>query len=507
LSMEKIHQELIAQKLALPSRQVAAVVDLLDEGSTVPFIARYRKEATGGCDEVMIAAIRDRIARLRELEKRREAILSGLEERGQLTDELKERILACMTLAALEDTYLPYRLKRRTRATVARERGLEALAEEILQQDGRNLFQAAQLFIDPEKGVETADDALAGARDIIAERINEDPAVRERMRSLYLHHALVRSRVIPGREEAGAKYRDYYQWEEPLASIPSHRMLAIRRGEKEDILSFSIEPPEGEALDILEEHMIVEEGEAAEQIRLAIRDGYRRLLGLAMETETRAWVKERADRQAIDVFAANLRELLLSPPLGRKRVLAIDPGFRTGCKMVVLSEQGSLLHHETLFFHQSVERDKSEGKKLMELCRVLAVQAIAIGNGTAGRETEDLLRRLDLPSSIPVIIVSESGASVYSASEVAREEFPDQDVTVRGAISIGRRLIDPLAELVKIDPKSIGVGQYQHDVDQTALKSALDDVVSHCVNLVGVEVNTASRELLAYVSGLGSRLA
>jgi uncharacterized protein len=506
--MTDFHVTQIAGELGLAAAQVQAVAGLLAEGGTVPFVARYRKEATGSLDEVAITAIRDRLAQLAELDQRRTAILASLEERGLLTDELRARVLAAATLAALEDVYLPFRPKRRTRAMLARERGLEPLAERLWAQDPRTDPEAqAAPFVDPERGVPDVAAALAGARDILAERVNEDADGRAELRTLYRERAVVRSRVVKGREQEGAKYRDYFDATEPATQAPSHRMLALRRGEAEGFLTLELAPPPEPALACLEARFVRGPGAAAEQVRAAVHDSYKRLLGPALETELRLWTKQRADEQAIRVFAANLRQLLLAPPLGRKRVLAVDPGFRTGAKLVCLDPQGQLAAHDVIFPTHG-ERGAAEAAAVVRtLCQRHAVETIAVGNGTAGRETEAFLRGLELPGAPAVVMVNESGASIYSASEVAREEFPDQDVTVRGAVSIGRRLQDPLAELVKLDPKSIGVGQYQHDVDQGELRRSLDDVVASCVNAVGVEVNTASRQLLAYVSGLGPQLA
>ncbi len=502
------HIQIIAQELSLTEKQVQACAALLDEGATVPFISRYRKEATGSLDEVAVTAIRDRLAQLRELDKRREAILKSLEETGKLTDELKEKVLAAPNMTVLEDIYLPYRPKRRTRTMIAREKGLEPLALRLFSQEaGIDPAAEAAAFIDKEKGVESGDDALSGARDIIAEWMNEDQVGRSKMRELYASRGQFKARIMTGKEEEGIKYKDYYGWQEPVAGAPSHRILAMRRGEKEGFLIMRVAPPEEEALALLESLFIKGDNPASQQVKLAVHDCYKRLLSLSMETEVRLATKERADAEAIRVFVENLRQLLLSPPLGQKNVLAIDPGFRTGCKVVCVDRQGKLLHNDTIFPHFSEKKVDEAGTKIIDLCKKFHIEAIAIGNGTAGRETETFVRQLGLPASLQIVMVSESGASVYSASDVAREEFPDRDVTVRGAVSIGRRLMDPLAELVKIDPKSIGVGQYQHDVDQTALKRSLDDTVVHCVNAVGVEVNTASKELLTYVSGLGPQLA
>ncbi|MEW5923513.1 MAG: Tex family protein [Candidatus Zixiibacteriota bacterium] len=505
--MDNIHIAAIAAELNLNERQVKATVTLLDDDATIPFIARYRKEATGSLDEVTITAIRDRIAQLRELDKRREAILKSLEERELLTDELKEKINAAATMAELEDIYLPFRPKRRTRATIAIERGLEPLAELIFAQEDIDPFKEAAAFIDPEKQVETVDDALAGARDIIAAWVSEDADARAKMRKLFTDEGMLRSKVILGKEEEGKKYSDYFEWEEYLAEAPSHRILAIRRGEEEGFLSMSLLPPDEDALAILHEMFVSADNAAADQVKMSIDDGYKRLLAPSMETEMRADSKKTADTEAIRVFVENLRELLMAPPLGRKRIMAVDPGFRTGCKIVCLDSQGQLDHHIAVYPHGSDFQRESAAAEIRSLCEKFKVQVVAIGNGTAGRETEEFIRSLELPGHILIEMVNESGASIYSASEVAREEFPDYDVTVRGAVSIGRRLMDPLAELVKIDPKSIGVGQYQHDVDQGSLKLSLDDTVMSCVNAVGVEVNTASKEILTYISGLGPQLA
>ena len=505
--MESTHVVKIAEELKFTPQQVTATVNLLDEEATVPFIARYRKEMTGSLDELAIMAIRDRIAKLRELDKRREAILRSLEERGLLTDELKGKIDAAEAMAVLEDIYLPFRPKRRTRATIARERGLEPLAELLYAQDPIDPEEEAKKFIDPEKEVVSIEEALAGARDIIAEWVSEDAEARAGMRRLFTEQGTIRSRVISGMEEEGAKFSDYFEWEEPIASAPSHRILAMLRGEAEGFLSLKIAPPKEEALDILRVFFVIGDNAASGQVRLAVEDSYDRLLGPSMENEIRADAKKRADEEAVHVFAANLREILMASPLGQKRVMAVDPGFRTGCKVVCLGEQGRLLHHLTIYPHGSKGERDNAGAEIEFLCKEYRIEVIAVGNGTAGRETEAFVRELNLPETVLIEMVNEAGASVYSASEIAREELPDQDVTVRGAVSIGRRLMDPLAELVKIDPKSIGVGQYQHDVDQGLLKQGLDDVVVSCVNTVGVEVNTASRQLLTYVSGLGPHLA
>ncbi len=501
------HAKKIATELKIRVDQVTATVSLLDESATVPFIARYRKEMTGSLDEVAITDIRDRLIQLRDLDKRREAILKSLTERDLLTDELKRDIEAAETMAALEDIYLPYKPKRRTRAAIARERGLEPLAELILEQDDIDPVAEAEAYVDSEREVPTTDDALAGARDIIAEWINEDSAIRARMREIYSEQAVIRTVGVPGKETEGAKFSDYYDWEEALAAAPSHRVLAMRRGETEGVLRVKISPDDDQAIGILESSYVDGNSAASEQVRLACEDCYKRLLGPSMETETRSESKSRADLEAIRVFAQNLRELLMAPPLGRKNVMAIDPGFRTGCKLVCLDRQGKLLHHSAIFPHTGQRQRDDAAMEVKALCDQYQCKVIAIGNGTAGRETESFVRGLDLAGKPVIQMVNESGASIYSASEAARKEFPDHDVTVRGAISIGRRLMDPLAELVKIDPKSIGVGQYQHDVDQTELKQGLDDTVMSCVNGVGVEVNSASSQLLTYVSGLGPALA
>jgi uncharacterized protein len=498
----------IADDLKIDTKQVKATVDLLDEGGTVPFISRYRKEMTGSLDEVQIMAIKTEIERLRQLEQRRESILKSIEGQGKLTDELKDKILEADTLSKLEDLYLPYKPKRRTKATIAREKGLEPLAQLILEQKESDVFAQALQYVNKEKDVENPEDALQGARDIIAEVISEEANVRESLRQLFKTTAVIKSRVIKGKEEAGEKFEDYFEWEEKLSTCPSHRMLAMRRGEKEDFLIIDIGVDEESAHDILKKYFIKSRGECAEQIKLAIEEGYKRLLQPSIEAEIRLFTKGQADEKAIQVFADNLRELLLASPLGQKNILGVDPGFKSGCKVVALNAQGKLLEETVIYPHEPQRRTVEAENIVLAYCAKHNIEAIAIGNGTASRETEQFIRGIDvLPKSIPVIVVSEAGASVYSASEVAREEFPDKDLTVRGAVSIGRRLADPLAELVKVDAKSIGVGQYQHDVDQVALKNKLDDVVMSCVNSVGVELNTASKQLLAYVSGIGDTLA
>jgi len=505
--MIESHVKKVAGELGLNGKQVRAASDLLDQGSTVPFIARYRKETTGSLDEVAIAAIRDRMTQLRELDKRRESILKTLAEGGQLTEELKHKILAAETMALLDDVYLPYRPKRRTRSTVAQERGREPLARVIYAQDFSDPVAEAVKFVDLDKGLNSADDAISGARDIIAEWINEDAATRSQIRDLFRVHGILRSKEARDKKPEGAKYLDYFDWSEPLTSVPSHRLMAMMRARREGFLSVHAAPPEDAALAILETNFVRGTGPSSQQVRLAAIDSYKRLLAPSMETEMLSNAVEDAEGKAVKVFADNLRQLLLEAPMGQKNVLAIDPGFRTGCKVVVLDGQGQLMHNDVIYPHMPQQQEKEAGKKILDLCERFGVEVIAIGNGTAGRETESFVRKLKLPGKVSVIMVNESGASVYSASEAAREEFPDQDVTVRGAVSIGRRLMDPLAELVKIDPRSIGVGQYQHDLDQTVLKKKLDEVVESCVNMVGVDVNTASKALLSYVSGLGPKLA
>lgn len=503
--MNTKHDNRIATELGLKPAQVQAVAGLIAEGGTVPFIARYRKEATGSLDEVAVTAIRDRLDELAELDKRREAILTSLTGRELLTPELESAIAGALDKAALEDIYLPYRPKRRTRASMARERGLEPLSKALLEQRGRDPLALARSFVDPGKSVPDTDAALAGARDIIAEELSEDAILRSVLRDLFVRRGRFRSKVARGKEEAGAVYRDWFDWDEPLRTIPGHRVLAMFRGEAEGFLSLSLRPEESEMLDLLRRRVLRGKGTDTAQVDLALTDGCKRLLAPSLENEVRAEIKSRADAEAIRVFAANLRGLLMAPPLGQKRVLALDPGFRTGAKLVVLDAQGGLQHHTAIYPTGSDAQRAAAAQTLRKLCQTHAVQAIAIGNGTASRETEAFVRALDL--GLPIILVNESGASIYSASEVARAEFPDLDLTVRGAVSIGRRLMDPLAELVKLDPKSIGVGQYQHDVDQSGLRRALDDTVMSCVNAVGVDVNTASQELLTFVSGLGPALA
>jgi uncharacterized protein len=497
----------IANELSINVKQVNAAVELLDDGGTVPFISRYRKEATGELDEVAIAAIRDRIIQLRELDKRKEAILASLEKQEVLTPELRKKVEQAEVLSVLEDIYLPYKPKRKTKASIAKEKGLEPLATQIYKQGAFDIDVEANKYVNPEKGVEEIEQALQGARDIIAEWINENAEVRERIRKLFLNQGVVTSKLIKGKEQAGQKFKDYFEWEEPIKKVPSHRMLAMRRGEKEMILSLDISPEEGVANESIERLVVKGSNETTEHIQKAIKDCYKRLLKPSMETEVRLHAKHSADDEAIKVFSENLKNLLLSAPMGEKKVMAIDPGFRSGCKVVCLDEQGAFHKFEAIYPHEPQRQTTKAGQTIKALCERYEIEAIAIGNGTAGRETETFVKNIGLDKKITIVMVNESGASIYSASEVAREEFPDQDLTVRGAVSIGRRLMDPLAELVKIDAKSIGVGQYQHDVDQSSLKKGLDDVVMSCVNTVGVELNTASKELLSYVSGLGSNLA
>ena len=496
----------LSQTLNLPEQAVANTLKLLAEGATIPFISRYRKEATGGLDEVQIAAIDTAYTKLQELQKRKDTILATIEEQGKLTDELRIRIAKCLDSTELEDIYLPYKPKRRTRAEIARTKGLEPLAKMLMAQNSSGVESMALRFVKGE--VKDADEALQGARDIIAEWVNESERSRNTIRNLFAREARITSKLIAGKETEADKYRDYFDWSEPLARCSSHRMLAIRRGENEGFLRVSIAPADDTvAIERLERQYVRSSGECAEQIALAVRDSYKRLLRPSIETEFANSSKTKADEEAIRVFAANLKQLLLAAPLGQKRVLAIDPGYRTGCKVVCLDAQGNLLHNETIYPHPPKSDYAGAARKLIRLVEQYKIEAISIGNGTASRETEQFVTSQRYDRKLQVFVVSEDGASIYSASQVARDEFPDYDVTVRGAVSIGRRLMDPLAELVKIDPKSIGVGQYQYDVDQKELKSSLDRIVEHCVNSVGVNVNTASKHLLTYVSGLGATLA
>jgi len=500
--MTNSYEQRLASQLTIPARQIASTLSLLEGGATVPFIARYRKEATGGLDEVQIAAIKDQYQKLLDLDKRRDAILKSIEEQGKLTPDLRKKLDGAVSLTELEDLYLPYKPKRKTRATIAIEKGLEPLARLIFAQreTERHLEQKALTYLNDQ--VESVDEALQGARDIIAEWISEDTDARQRIRNLFEREAIIRSVIKKGKEADGLKYKDYYDFAEPLRRVPSHRLLAIRRGEAEGILSVGIAPDESAALERLERQLL--RGHSSTQMTLALKDSYKRLIKPSIETEFDKLSKDKADGEAIKIFADNLRQLLLSPPLGQKRVLAIDPGYRTGCKVVCLDAQGALLTNDVIYPDRQTAQ---AGQTVQALVRKHQIETIAIGNGTAGRETEQFIKGLSFDQPVTVFMVSEQGASVYSASEVARQEFPDYDVTVRGAVSIGRRLMDPLAELVKIDPKSIGVGQYQHDVDQNELKEGLDTVVESCVNQVGVHLNTASSHLLRYVSGLGPQLA
>lgn len=503
----KNYAALIAEELGLTEHQVKNTLDLLESGATIPFIARYRKEVTDSLDEVQIAAVRDLYAKWQELDKRRSVILDSIAEQGKLTPELAEKINNALKMSELEDLYLPYRPKRKTRASVAVERGLEPLAKIIMRQGLIDLKSTAAKFVNPEKSVETFEEALAGARDIMAEWVSENVGVRERLRIQFRNYAVISSKVVKNKEEEGEKYAIYFNASEKLAKVPSHRMLAMFRGEEEGFLQLNIAPDEEKALEMIKRFYLRGENDCSRQVEYSIEDAYKRLLQPQMETEMRKYYKEKADTEAIKVFVTNLRQLLMAPPMGQKTVLALDPGFRTGCKLVILDKQGKLLHTETIYPHPPHSQYKLASDKLKRLVLQYKVDAIAIGNGTAGRETENFVRHIPFERDVMAVVVNESGASVYSASEVARAEFPDYDVTVRGAVSIGRRLMDPLAELVKIDPKSIGVGQYQHDVNQNRLQSSLHETVESCVNSVGVEVNTASKELLSYVSGLGPGLA
>lgn len=500
------HIQIVAKELAVSNKQVEATLELLDGGATVPFISRYRKEATGSLDEVQVAAIRDRIAQLRELDKRRESILKSIKDQGKLTDELEKQINEALTLTELEDIYLPYKPKRKTRASVAKEKGLEPLAVQLFEQNKFDVFAEAEKFIDAEKGVNNTEEALTGARDIMAEWVSENKDARVKIRTLFVDKGSITTKVIESKKEEAQKYKDYFEWSEPIKTAPSHRLLAMRRGEKEGFLLLDMLPEEEAAISILEDQFVKGRNEATEQVKLAVKDSYKRLLRPSIETEVRISTKEKADEEAIKVFADNARQLLMAPALGEKTVLALDPGFRTGCKAVILDKQGKLLENDTIYPHEPQRKTSEAAATIKYAVEKFKIEAIAIGNGTAGRETEEFVRSLKLPN-VQIVMVNESGASIYSASEVAREEFPDKDVTVRGAVSIGRRLMDPLAELVKVDPKSIGVGQYQHDVDQNKLQHSLDDVVISSVNSVGVELNTASKQLLSYVSGLGDTLA
>ncbi|MDO9509313.1 MAG: Tex family protein [Thermovirgaceae bacterium] len=510
--MDNRHAAAIAAELKIKEEQVRQTGELIEEGCSVPFIARYRKEATGSLDEVAVLSIRDRLVQMEELDKRRSAILKSLSERELLTEDLEKAVMSASNMTALEDIYLPYRPKRRTRATIAVEKGLEELAILLMKSASGEFplldpLTEASRFINEEKGVFSVEDALGGARDIVAERVSEDKRTRSSLRAIFARNGRLTSRVNKGKEEKGPKYRDYFNLEEPARSAPSHRILAVFRGEKEGILSVSAQPPAELAIREMEKLFIREVNAASEEVRKAVIDGYARLAAPSMETELKNALKLKADREAIRVFAANAREVLMAPPLGCASIMAVDPGIRTGCKIVVLDEQGRLLIDDVIYPFSGKKAEDEAGRKVLDILGRHHVDAVAVGNGTAGRETEAFLKGLSLPGGPPVILVNESGASIYSASKAARDEFPDKDVTVRGSVSIGRRLQDPLSELVKIDPKSIGVGQYQHDVDQKMLMQSLEDVVVSCVNSVGVDLNTASPHLLSYVSGLGLSLA
>lgn len=497
--------QIIAKELQLADEQVARTIQLLEEGATIPFISRYRKERTGGLDEIQIGAIQERLEQLKELEKRKETILRVIGEQDKLTPELERRIRDSWNATEIEDLYLPFRPKRQTRAEIARKRGLEPLAKMIMAQNNPDVGSKARNFVSDE--VKTAADAIQGAKDIIAEWVNEDERARDLTRAAFAHTGMITSKVVKGKEEEGQKYKDYFDFQEPLRRVSSHRLLALRRGEAEGFLKVSITPDVESCAERLRRRFVRSNNEASQLVGAAVDDAFKRLLKPAIETEFAKTSKEKADEEAIRVFAGNLRQLLLAPPLGQKRVLGIDPGFRTGCKLVCLDAQGNLLHYEAIYPHPPKNERGKAAAKVAQLVATYNIEAIAIGNGTASRETEQFITNIRYDRKVQVFVVSENGASIYSASKIAREEFPDYDVTVRGAVSIGRRLMDPLAELVKIDPKSIGVGQYQHDVDQAALKRSLDQTVESCVNLVGVDVNTASQHLLTYVSGLGPTLA
>lgn len=503
--MTEKYIDLIAQALGLPKTKIANTIKLLEDGGTIPFIARYRKEATGSLDEVAISNIQSELQKLRDIDKRRESILASIEEQGKLTDWLRNRINSTYDLTVLEDLYLPYKRKRKTRASVAKEKGLEPLANKLFAQDNFDISAYAEKFLTDE--VTSIEDALQGARDIIAEQINEDEKARASVRKSFEKGAMVTSKVARGKEKEAAKYQDYFEFSERLSKCPSHRLLAMRRGEDEGLLRVKIAPDEEEALYRLERLFVKSDNPSSDEVDLAMEDGYKRLLAPSIETEFRNLAKAKADEEAIQVFTENLKQLLLAAPLGQQRVLALDPGFRTGCKVVCLDAQGQLIYHTAIYPHPPQSQVDKSIDTVKRLVKQYQIDALAIGNGTAGRETYQLFGRVKFDHPVEIFMVNESGASIYSASAVAREEFPDKDVTVRGAVSIGRRLMDPLAELVKIDPKSIGVGQYQHDVHQTKLKESLDHTVAHCVNSVGINLNTASKHLLTYVSGLGPTLA
>jgi uncharacterized protein len=501
------YSAIISTELGIALKQVENTLALLNSGATIPFIARYRKEVTGCLDEVQILQIRDRNLQLIDLDKRRASILDSIREQDKLTEELEKQLNNAATLAELEDIYLPYKQKRKTRATIAVAKGLEPLAKMIFAQNNFDLFSKASEFICDAKGVGNEDEAISGASDIISEWINENQQARQRLRDLFSRKACIRSKAVKGKEKEGENYKNYFEWEEQLSKAPSHRILAMYRGENEGFLKLNIAPPEEIVIEILQKIFIKSVNDISTQVQLSIKDSYKRLLGPSLETEVRQLFKEKADKEAISVFVENLRQLLLAAPLGQKSVLAIDPGFRSGCKVVCLDKQGKLLHNETIYPHPPDNEVKQSVNKIQSLVNAYKIEAIAIGNGTAGRETERFIKSIRFDRDVIALVVNESGASVYSASAIAREEFPEYDVTVRGAVSIGRRLTDPLAELVKIDPKSIGVGQYQHDVDQAELQKSLEDVVVSCVNAVGVEINTASKQLLTFVSGVGPVLA
>lgn len=503
--MATLFHSLIAQTLNIPAGQVERTIVLLNEGCTIPFISRYRKEATGGLDEVQIGNIKDQLDKLTDLRKRKDTILASIEEQGKLTPDLKQRIEESWNSTEIEDLYLPYKPKRLTKAEIARKKGLEPLAKMVMMQKEANLASKIKPFIQGE--VKNVEEALQGARDIIAEWINENEGARNTVRTSFTHTAVIASKVIKGKEEEGTKYRDYFDFSEPLNRVSSHRLLAIRRGEAEGILRVTISPDTDNCLDRLKRRFVKGNGESSAHVENAVEDSFKRLLKPSIETEFAHLSKMKADEEAIRVFAENLRQLLLAPPLGQKRVLGVDPGYRTGCKLVCLDAQGNLLHNEAIYPHPPQNEKGKAATKVAQLVYTYALDAIAIGNGTASRETEQFITNIRYDRAVQVFVVSENGASIYSASKIARDEFPQYDVTVRGAVSIGRRLMDPLAELVKIDPKSIGVGQYQHDVDQNALKKSLDQTVESCVNRVGVNVNTASKHLLTYISGLGPALA
>ncbi|MDO5490057.1 MAG: Tex family protein [Bacteroidaceae bacterium] len=501
------HEEIIARQTGLKLVYVQNTLALLMEGATIPFISRYRKEATGGMTDVEVAEVNRLMEQLQELDKRRAYILQTIEGQGKLTDELRKRIEECTDAITLEDIYLPFKQKRRTRAQVAREAGLEPLANILQAQKTANVAQAAQHYINKEKGIDTYQKAIQGAQDIIAERVSENERARQSLRFTFGKHAIISSKLVKGKDIEGQNFRDYFDWSEPLSRCSSHRMLAMRRGEAEGVLRIGIGVDDAAAIERISRFFVHGNGEASRLVKEAVEDGYKRLLEPSISNETGTIAREKADEEAIAIFVRNLEQLLMASPLGQKRVMAIDPGFRTGCKVVCLDAEGSLLHHDVIFPHPPKAERVRSMMTLMQLVERFGIEAISIGNGTAGRETEDFVRHLDLPDNVEIYMVSEDGASIYSASETAREEFPNEDVTVRGAVSIGRRLMDPLAELVKIDPSSIGVGQYQKDVNQSALRKSLDQTVINCVNRVGVNVNTASRHLLTYISGLGPALA